>query len=55
MKQDEKVRDLCAQLLRAENQSVLKSVAAQIKEAIDEYVESKDGEPPALSGEVSQS
>jgi len=48
MKIDERVRDLCGQLLRAENPSVLKTVAAEMKRAIDEYVESKDGEAPAL-------
>jgi hypothetical protein len=51
MKLDERVRDLCTQLLRAENPSVLKTVAAEMKQAIDKYVESKDGEAPALSGE----
>ena len=41
MKPDERVRDLCTQLLRAENMAVLRTVAAEAKEAIDEYVESK--------------
>lgn len=49
MRPDQRIKDLCGQLLRAEDISVILTVAAQMKEAIDEYVASKDGEPPVLS------
>ena len=35
---DEKIRALCAQLLRAENPVVLDTVSAELHHAIEEYV-----------------
>ena len=49
----ERIPSLCTQLLRADNPAVLKTVAAEIKEAVDEYVDSKDGEGPALESDIS--
>ncbi|HEU0049742.1 MAG TPA: hypothetical protein VFQ43_19295 [Nitrososphaera sp.] len=54
MKTDERVRDLCSQLLRADNPAVIKTVAAEMKEAIDIYVESRDGDAPALNESLNQ-
>jgi hypothetical protein len=43
-------------LLRADNAAVIKTVAAEIKEAVDAYVESKGYDSSALddSGDTSQ-
>jgi hypothetical protein len=38
VKADEKIRALCAQLLRAENPVVLDTVSAELHHAIEEYV-----------------
>lgn len=46
---------LCTQLLRADNPAVIKTVAAEIKEAVDAYVDSKDGEGSALESDTSNS
>jgi hypothetical protein len=48
MTRDERIPDLCNQLLRAKDSAVLHTVAATLKQAIDEYLESNDGEAPAL-------
>jgi hypothetical protein len=49
MKPEERIPELCSQLLRADNPAVPKTVAAEIKEAVDAYVTSKDGNAPALA------
>jgi hypothetical protein len=49
MKPEERIPDLCTQLLRSDNPAMIKTVAAEIKEAIDAYVESKNGYSPALA------
>jgi hypothetical protein len=41
MKPEERIPELCTQLLRSDNAAVIKTVAAQIKEAVDAYVKSK--------------
>jgi len=46
---DERVRQLCAQLLRAENPAVIETVAAQLKIAIDEYVRRRKPHTPAVA------
>jgi hypothetical protein len=51
MKPEERIPELCTQLLRADNPAVLKTVAAEIKEAVDTYVQSKDGSTPALESQ----
>ena len=52
MKPQERIPELCTQLLRANNPAVIKTVAAEIKEAIDAYVQSKDrGTPKALESQ----
>jgi hypothetical protein len=43
---DEKVRQLCAQLLRAENPEVMEEVAAQLHTVVDEYVATFKREMP---------
>ncbi len=52
MKPEERIPHLCTQLLRADNTAVLKTVAAEIKEAVDAYVESKDGNSSAVERRV---
>jgi hypothetical protein len=44
----ERIRVLCAQLLRAENPPVIQMVADQLKEAIDSYAKSVQGDYPTL-------
>jgi hypothetical protein len=39
MIREERVRELCAQLFRAENPVVIETVAAQLHVAIEEYVQ----------------
>jgi hypothetical protein len=34
---EQRIRELCAQLLRAENPAVLEAVTAQLKTAIEQY------------------
>jgi hypothetical protein len=34
---EQRIRELCAQLLRAENPAVIEAVTAQLKTAIDQY------------------
>ena len=48
MRPEDRIPDLCSQLLRANNPAVIKTVAAEIKEAVDHYVESKASNPSAL-------
>ena len=49
MKPEERIPDLCTQLLRADNPAVIKTVAAEIKEAVDAYVESRDSDSSILA------
>jgi len=53
MKSEERIPHLCTQLLRADNIAVIKTVAAEIKEAVDTYVESKE-DASALSAPSEQ-
>ena len=46
MTSDEKIRALCAQLLRAEDRVVLDTVSAELHYAVEEYVRS--AKPPIL-------
>jgi hypothetical protein len=46
MAPDERLRELCAQLLRAENPDVIESVAAQLHGAIDHYVQLSTASQP---------
>lgn len=48
MPSDERVRQLCAQLLRAENPAVIETVAAQLKIAVDDYVRRTRRNVPAV-------
>lgn len=48
MTADEKIRLLCAQLLRAENPVVLDTVSAELHCAIEEYVRSAKHVHPAV-------
>lgn len=48
MPSDEKVLQLCAQLLRAENPAVIETVAAQLKIAVDDYVRRTQRNVPAV-------
>jgi len=48
MSSDERVQQLCAQLLRAENPAVIETVAAQLKIAVDEYVRRTKPNTPAV-------
>ena len=48
MPSDERVRQLCAQLLRAENPAVIETVAAQLKIAVDDYVQRTRPNTPAV-------
>ena len=41
MKGDDRIKELCSQLLRAENWAVLQTVAAELHQAIDEYLETR--------------
>ena len=53
---DERIRELCAQLFRAENPDVIQAVAAQLEVAIHEYVRSATSDSPfsaAASAEAS--
>ena len=36
--QEERMRQLCAQLFRAENPAVIQTVAAELRKEVDEYV-----------------
>jgi len=54
MKPEERIPDLCTQLLRADNPAVIKTVAAEIKQAVDAYVQSRDGDSPALAESSAQ-
>ena len=49
MKPEERIPDLCTQLLRADNPAVIKTVAAEIKEAVDGYVESRASDSSILA------
>jgi hypothetical protein len=52
MNPEDRIPGLCSQLLRADNSAVIKTVAAEIKEAIDAYVERKHGKVPAIEPDV---
>ena len=41
MKPEDRIPDLRSQLLRSDDAAVIKTVAAEIKEAVDAYVQSK--------------
>jgi hypothetical protein len=49
MKPEERIPELCTQLLRADNAAVIKTVAAEIKEAVDAYVKIKANDPSVLT------
>ena len=44
----ERIQQLCAQLLRAENPAVVETVAAQLHLAIQEYVRTKSSQAPTV-------
>jgi hypothetical protein len=45
---DERIQELCAQLLRAQNPLVIQMVADQLKAAIDAYAESVQRDFPVI-------
>jgi hypothetical protein len=45
MSPKQRIRELFAQLMRAESATVIQTVAAQLQIAIDEYVRSKQEDP----------
>ena len=49
MRLEDRIPQLCTQLLRANNAAVIKTVAAEIKEAVDAYVESKGHDSSVLA------
>lgn len=49
---DQRIKELTAQPLRAHNPAVIETVAAQLKEVIDEYVRNAAREIPLLEIQV---
>lgn len=48
VRRDQRIRELCAQLLRTHNPEVIQLVADQLKSAIDEYVSDAQNDFPVL-------
>jgi hypothetical protein len=48
MTPDERLRELCAQLLRSEHPEVIDSVAAQLQLALKEYLRARSTEIPGM-------
>jgi hypothetical protein len=47
---EQRIRELCAQLLRAENPAVLEAVTAQLRTALEQYT-NRETEPGLVEGE----
>ena len=53
MSPEERIRELCAQLLRAEHPAVIETVAGQLHQAINDYVQNRSTETILLTVESS--
>lgn len=49
MSSEQRIRELCAQLFRAENPFIAESVAAQLHVAIDDYLVQSKRSSPAVA------